>query len=126
MKKTFTREYLTKTLGLPDDGECVISDTILDLSRWSAHHDLIFRDFDGKLYETGYSVGLTEQQDESAWEYEETVDCYEVYETEVLTKVWLQVQDTTEIQKQTHITSLAEDLAIANEKLAKIKHLLSV
>lgn len=34
--------------------------------------------WNGKTYKTYYSVGATEYQDESPWEYEEGVECIEV------------------------------------------------
>ena len=51
----------------------IISDDINDTSRWSEYHTLIFK-YDGKIYRAYYSRGLTEQQDESPWEYENTID----------------------------------------------------
>ena len=50
------------------DGE-TIEDKITEKSRWSLYHRRIFK-HDGKLYETYYSVGATEQQDESPYEDE--------------------------------------------------------
>lgn len=87
MKNTIKlhKDYLMKELGLPDNA---IKDTIVDTSRWSEIHEIIFA-HNGKFYETGYSQGLTEQQDESAWDYEEEVECYEVELKEVLVKKWV-------------------------------------
>ncbi|OAJ75188.1 hypothetical protein AYJ08_05865 [Brevibacillus sp. SKDU10] len=66
----------------------VISDQIVDQSRWSVYHDIIFKWIDGKYYSTGYSVGATECQDERPWEYESEVECVEVHQVEKLVKVW--------------------------------------
>lgn len=59
------------------DGDGVVVDEITGTSRWSIHHYLVFR-MDGKLWNTSYQVGATEQQDESPWEYEKEVKCFEV------------------------------------------------
>jgi hypothetical protein len=80
------REY-----GLPDDGYEgveVIEDNVVDNSRWSIYHELIFRWHDGKTYRTDYSVGATEMQDESPWEYSEEVECTEVHKVPKTVEVW--------------------------------------
>jgi hypothetical protein len=71
---TFTKEEM---LDILDDGSDVVLNESVDKTRWSIIHRLIFKK-DGKLYETHYSVGATESQDESPWEYDKTVDCTEV------------------------------------------------
>ncbi len=63
----------------------VVQDTITDKSRWSIHHRLVFKlEEDGLLYETDYSVGATESQDEQAWEYDDEVECHRVEAVEVM------------------------------------------
>lgn len=64
-----------------------IEDTIIDNSRWSIHHKVIF-EYEGKTYQAFYSVGATESQDESPWEYVKEVECTEVHQVEKLVKVW--------------------------------------
>lgn len=92
MTKKFSREYLTKELGLPYD--CFpIEDNIIDTSRWSIIHEIIFED-GGKIYRTTYSEGATEMQWEKPWEYEEEVECEEVELREVTVNKWLPVQET--------------------------------
>jgi len=55
-----------------------ILNEINDTSRWSIHHKHIFS-FKGKYYITYYSVGATEQQDESPYEYDDDmIECDEV------------------------------------------------
>lgn len=73
-KVTFTKEEMIDIL---DDGRDIVSNEIADTSRWSIHHEIIFEK-DDKLYQTWYSVGATESQDESPWEYETQVECTEV------------------------------------------------
>ncbi|GAV11406.1 hypothetical protein [Paenibacillus sp. NAIST15-1] len=84
------RELLEK-YGLPDcgiNGVKLIRDDITDNSRWSIHHEIIFKWTDGKFYRAYYSVGATESQDEAPWEYEDEVECVEVYQVEKMVKVW--------------------------------------
>ena len=78
------KDYLIKELNLPDSA---IKDTIIDTSRWSEHHEIIFA-HDGKFYRTSYSQGLTEYQSEAPWENEEIIECYEVELIEKMQKVW--------------------------------------
>lgn len=78
------KDFLINELNLPDSS---IKDTITDTSRWSEHHEIIFS-HNGKFYKTYYSQGLTEQQDEYAWDNTELVDCYEVELVEKTVKVW--------------------------------------
>lgn len=92
MTKKFSREYLTKELGLPYDC-CPIEDNIIDTSRWSIIHEIIFED-GGKFYRTTYSEGATEMQWEEPWGYEEEVECEEVELREVTVNKWLPVQET--------------------------------
>jgi len=81
---TFTKSFLMDELDLPYSA---LEDDIVDTSRWSENHDIIF-EHEGKFYNTGYSCGLTEQQDESPWEYEDEIECVEVHQVERLIKVW--------------------------------------
>ena len=75
-------------LGLPYEGD-VIEDRIIDTSRWSIIHEIIFKWKDGKFYKTTYSEGATEMQDERPWEYEDKVTCTEVELKEVTIKKWV-------------------------------------
>ncbi|MCR8983057.1 hypothetical protein [Brevibacillus laterosporus] len=87
---TFSADELVK-YGLPKrgyDGVEVILDQIVDQSRWSIFHDIIFKWTDGKYYSTGYSEGATECQEEAPWEYEDEVECVEVHQVEKMVKVW--------------------------------------
>lgn len=81
------KDFLIEELDLPHSA---ILDEITDTSRWSSHHRIIFA-YEGKFYETYYSEGLTEMQDESAWEYDDEVECYEVELKEVLVKKWTRI-----------------------------------
>ena len=80
--KTFKKEYLQELVfeGESTAGLTILSDEQVSSSRWSSHHEMVFREeATGKLYEAGYSQGLTESQDESPFEYEDDdVECIEV------------------------------------------------
>lgn len=89
--KVFNKEYLTKELGLPYDCK-LIEDDIIDTTRWSIVHEIVFED-KGKFYMTTYSEGATEYQDERPWEYEDEVKCTEVELKEVKVKKWIPVDD---------------------------------
>lgn len=53
----------------------VFEDDHYDSGRWSEYHALVFRaPDDGLLYSVLYSVGLTENQEERAWENNKTVN----------------------------------------------------
>lgn len=89
--KVFNKEYLTKELGLPYDCK-LIEDDIIDTTRWSIVHEIVFED-KGKFYMTTYSEGATEYQDERPWEYEDEIKCTEVELKEVKVKKWIPVED---------------------------------
>ena len=75
----FKKDFLLELL---ETRENVIKDEIFDESRWSIIHSLLFA-HDGKFYKTIYSVGATERQDESPWEYDpEEIECKEVFKKE--------------------------------------------
>ena len=82
------KDYLINELNLPDSA---ILDEITDTSRWSVHHRIVFK-HDDKFYETYYSEGATEMQDESAWEYDDEVECDEVELKEVTVVKWIKVK----------------------------------
>lgn len=79
---------MKRTLGLPSEA---IVDDIVDTSRWSEEHYIVF-EHEGKFYQTRYSCGATEMQDESPWDDVEEVVSFEVEEKEVLVKQWVRVQ----------------------------------
>lgn len=64
--KKFSTEYLTEDLDLPCSAK---HDEIIQTSRWSEIHELVFEDpLDGTFWRTTYSRGLTEYQDERPFE----------------------------------------------------------
>lgn len=88
----FKTDFLRDELDLPYSA---VEDEIIDNSRWSIHHAIIF-EHDGKFYRTYYSVGATECQDEGPWEYEDEVDCTEVTQKEVTVMAWVPVERRAE------------------------------
>ena len=88
--RTFTKDFLVDELELPYDSDKIKINEIVDTTRWSILYDLVF-EFEGKFYRTSYSVGATESQDESPWEYVAEVECHEVIEVPVITTEWVSV-----------------------------------
>jgi hypothetical protein len=85
MKIKLDKKYMINELDLPF---AAILDEITDISRWSIHHRIVFP-YQGRFYQTWYSEGVTEMQDESPWEYDDTVECEEVELKEVKVKRWV-------------------------------------
>ena len=74
VNKVFDKKFLVDELDLPYEA---LSDRIVDTSRWSEHHEILF-EYENVFYLTSYSCGATEIQDESPWEYDESVKCFVV------------------------------------------------
>ena len=53
INKVFSKEYLIEELDLPSSS---IIDKVIDTTRWSVIHEIVFED-NGKFYQTTYSVG---------------------------------------------------------------------
>lgn len=88
-KKVFSKDYLKNKFDLPAN---IVVDKIIDATRWSIVHEIVFED-NGKFYQTTYSEGATEMQLESPWEYENEVECTEVELREVKVKKWIPVKE---------------------------------
>ena len=74
----FKKEWLQDLVWDDVDDAEIMKNEIVDTSRWSIHHTAVFK-FDGKFYQTHYSVGATENQDESPYEYDpDEIECVEV------------------------------------------------
>jgi hypothetical protein len=83
-----SKEILVNNLDLPWSA---IEDSVIDNSRWSIDHEIIF-EYQGKFYRAYYSVGATEMQMEKPWEYEDTVECTEVAKKQVMVEQWVPVE----------------------------------
>lgn len=88
--KVFSKDYLMDELDL--SYENTIVNRIVDTTRWSIIHEIVFED-NGKFYMTTYSEGATEYQDERPWEYDDEIECTEVELKEVKVKKWVPVED---------------------------------
>ena len=88
--KVFSKDYLVNELDLPWHNTIV--NRIIDTTRWSIVHEIVFED-QGKFYMTTYSEGATECQDERPWEYDDEIKCTEVELKEVKVKKWVPVED---------------------------------
>ena len=87
---TFTKDEARDAMWGDLDGFDLVEDKLVDTTRWSEIHEVVIkRESDGKFFMDSYSVGATEMQDESPWEYsdpnfvevvpvEKTVIVYEV------------------------------------------------
>lgn len=66
-----------------------IHEEIISTSRWSINKLMVF-EYEGRYYRAYYSVGATECQDESPFEYDEDeIECEEVELKEVVVKKWV-------------------------------------
>lgn len=88
--KVFSKDYLVNELDLPRYN--TIFDRIVDTTRWSIIHEIVFEDNE-KFYMTTYSEGATECQDERPWEYDDKIECTEVELKEVKVKKWIPIED---------------------------------
>lgn len=91
---------------LPEDRGKIVENVPISNSRWSSVYRLIF-ELDGSTYETTYSEGATEMQDEQPWEYEPMVSCTEVKPIEVTKTAWVPVDDESTENKATSGTRSA-------------------
>lgn len=66
----FNKDEMLAILEEDDNANAeIIANKIVNHSRWYIIYELIFKK-DGKFYQTVYSIGATEQQDEGPFEYE--------------------------------------------------------
>lgn len=93
----FPKAELQAVTGYEDGPLEEIQDRVVETTRWSIIHELIFRDTrTGKVYRTSYSVGATEYQDESPFDYSgDMISCVQVEEVEVVRKEWCPVEVTS-------------------------------
>jgi hypothetical protein len=84
----FTKEFLQALVTDDQEGADVIINELVDTSRWSVHYRMVFK-FEDKFYQTFYSCGATETQDESPYEYDGAqIECKEVFATEKVITVY--------------------------------------
>jgi hypothetical protein len=83
----FSKEFMQGVLFGEDPNTKIIENNIVDTTRWSIIHELVFS-IEGKYYKTDYSEGATECQDERPWEYDKEVECTEVHPVEKLITIY--------------------------------------
>jgi hypothetical protein len=92
-KRKFSKEFMQGVIhGDTEDTE-VIEDEIVDHTRWSVVHNMIFS-YEGKHYETSYSRGATEMQDEQPYEYDgDEIEVLEVEKVAIVKHEWRPVKN---------------------------------
>ena len=92
--KTFKKEDLISALDGASEPLQEVWYELVDTSRWSNIYELVFKDVEsGLYYQTTYSVGATECQDESPFEYDpDEIECSQVEQVEKVVKVWQDVK----------------------------------
>lgn len=81
-KKEFLRDLLWDDIE-DTDNVAVIEDEIIDTTRWSTVHYLVFKYY-GTFYGTHYTVGATDQHGERPFEYSPNeVECEELVPVEI-------------------------------------------
>ena len=74
----FKKDFLLELM----DDNLYVYDKIRSHGRWSVRHEWVFA-HEGKFYKSFYSVGATEYQDESPYEYDgDEIECPEVMPVE--------------------------------------------
>lgn len=89
----FKKEFMIDLVygELEDEDASIVEDKIIETSRWSVIHKIVFK-FNDKFYESNYSIGATEMQDEGPYEYSKNeIECPEVRLVEKLMKVYERV-----------------------------------
>lgn len=94
--QAFNKEDLIDCLSDDSDVLAKIRDELVETTRWSVLRELTFGTMDGKVYQTTYSVGATEMQDEGPFEYDgDLIHCIEVEPVEVTVIEYRPVYKTT-------------------------------
>lgn len=71
-----------------NEGAKIVQNRITRHRRWSIDHTIVFEK-DGKFYQSSYSVGATESQDESPYEYnDDEIECPEVIPVQEMVTVY--------------------------------------
>ena len=90
--RVFTKEIMQEIAWNDCKEAEIIEDNIIDTTRWSVVHEIVFK-YEGKFYQSNYSKGATEQQDENPYEYDdEFIKCTEVEQKQVLVYQWVEVE----------------------------------
>lgn len=76
-----------KMLDILWESDDLVEDKVIGTGRWSVHHRIVFK-HEGRFYQTEYSIGATESQDERPWEYDDDVESIEVHKVPKTIEVW--------------------------------------
>lgn len=94
--RTFSRDTMQAIGEEEIEGFEIVEDNIVDTTRWSEIHTMIF-EHEGKTYRSTYSCGATEMQDEAPYEYDdEEIVCEEVELKQVMIETYVPVQEEEE------------------------------
>ncbi len=87
----FVKEEMRMLANEESDNFTKVRDAIVDHTRWSVVHEMIFKDNKtGKHYVVYFNRGATEMQDEQPFEYDnDPITCSEVESKEVTTVQWV-------------------------------------
>jgi hypothetical protein len=92
-KRVFEKQFLKDVLWDEAEGAKKVNDEVTGKRRWSIDHFLVFS-FEGRLWGVCYSVGATEQQDETPFEYDpDEIECQEMKAVEVTVTKYQPVKD---------------------------------
>ena len=86
----FSKELMLNILN-GNAAEEIVYDRVVDNTSWSIIYELVFK-YNNKYYKTSYSVGATEYQDETPWEYNDEIECEEVEPIQKLITVYEKVK----------------------------------
>ena len=91
--KEFSRETLQQVVWDDAEGFKKVSDVIEDTTRWEIVKTMVFQAPDGLHYQSTYTEGATEQQEQRPYEYEsDTIECTQVQEEVVEVTQWVPVK----------------------------------
>ena len=95
MEKEFERQVRQDIAQQDTDDYEIITTEIVDTTRWSTVHEMVFQDLaTGKCYRSYFNRGATEMQDECPYEFDKKIiKCVEVVEKEVTSKQWVNKED---------------------------------
>ena len=77
-------------------GWTIVSNKFVDQRRWNTDYTVVVKDPEGLYWQADYSRGSTEIQDESPWEYEESVTWTQVAPRERTVVVYVPVGGSDE------------------------------
>lgn len=88
--KELLLDLIDCSVGQSEDNLHLIQNEIINKSRWSIIYEIVFKDTNtGKFYNSCYSRGATECQDERPYQDEgDEVECQEVFPHEVISVIY--------------------------------------